>query len=237
MNLRALIIAAIAALAAITAVFITYILAFGTTLSLKQEIWGQFGDYFGGLLNPLFALAAFLSALWSINVQQREARSAAKHLTEQTEIARKELEALGSERIKEEFLHVIRDIDQRLSDLMQTVISPPGVAQTTTIFLMVAEADRFASSGKKFDGAFKEFVLRVNDPGSVVEAPVREIKYLVKKLREFLEHYSKHRATEFAPILVYYADKGHRLMNMLEAVGGLPPDTREFFATVSDQHG
>lgn len=67
------------------------------------------------MLNPLFALAAFLSALWSIGVQQREARAAAEQLAAQTEIARKEFEAFGSEMLGEEFLHVIRDIDQRLS--------------------------------------------------------------------------------------------------------------------------
>lgn len=69
-----------------------------------------------------------------------------------------------------------------------------------------------------------------------MEAPVREIKHLVNKLQEFLEYYSKHKAKGFAPILVYYADKAYQLMNMLEAVGGMPPKTREFFATISDSH-
>ena len=64
-----------------------------------------------------------------------------------------------------------------------------------------------------------------------------QIKHLVNKLREFLKHYFKHKATGFAPVLVYYADKAYQLINMLEAVGGLPPDTREFFASVSDHHG
>ncbi len=236
MNLRALSVATIAALSAIGVVCVTYILAFGATRSSDPAIWGQFGDYFGGVLNPLFALAAFLSALWSIGVQQREARAAAEQLAAQTEIARKELEALSSERLGEEFLHVIRDIDQRLSDLLQTVISPAGVPQTVTISQMVAEADRLATLGGS-SSAFTQFLDYANSPGSVVEAPVREIKYLVIKLREFLEHYSKHRATGFAPVLVYYADKAYQLMNMLEAVDGMPPDTRKFFATVSDLHG
>jgi len=133
MNLRALSVAAIAALTAIGAVSVTYIAAFGMTRSADPALWGQFGDYFGGVLNPLFALAAFLSALWSISVQQREARSAAEQLAAQTEIARKEFEAFSSERLGEEFLHVIRDIDKRLSMLLQNVISPPGAGQTHTV--------------------------------------------------------------------------------------------------------
>jgi hypothetical protein len=100
---------------------------------------------------------------------------------------------------------------------------------------MVAEANRIAS----FDGesaSFSQFLLHANAPGSVVEAQVREIKYLVNKLREFLGQYATHKAIGFAPVLLYYADKGYQLMNMLEAVGGISADTRMFFATVSDPH-
>lgn len=236
MKLRALITAAIVALFAIGAISFTYIAAFGTARSADPAVWGQFGDYFGGVLNPLFALAAFLSALWSISVQQREARAASEQLAVQTELARKELESLASERLGEEFLHVIRDIDQRLASLLQSVISPPGVAQATTISQMVAEAERLATSGGT-SASFNQFLHQANTPGSVIEAPVREIKYLVNKLREFLGHYSKHKATGFAPVLVYYADKAYQLLYMLEALGGMPADTRKFFATVGDLHG
>jgi hypothetical protein len=121
MNPRTLILTAVAALSAIAVVFITYIAAFGTRQSTDSAIWGQFGDYFGGILNPLFALAAFLSALWSIGAQQREARAAASQLAEQTNLARRELEALNSDRLGEELVHVIRDIDSRLSELLEGV--------------------------------------------------------------------------------------------------------------------
>ncbi|AJO78333.1 hypothetical protein [Pseudomonas sp. MRSN 12121] len=236
MNLRILAVAAIAAISAIGIVCIIYIIAFGTARSTDPAIWGQFGDYFGGVLNPLFALAAFLSALWSISLQQRESRAASKQLAAQTEIARKELEAFSSERLGEEFLHVIRDIDQRLSALLLEVISPPNASQAITISQMVAEADRIEMQGGS-SPAFTQFLHYANSPGSVVEAPVREIKYLVNKLQEFLEHYSKYKAKGFAPVLIYYADKAYQLMNMLEAIGGMPPKTREFFATISDPHG
>ncbi|MCQ3002612.1 hypothetical protein NLO98_22955 [Pseudomonas syringae] len=235
MNLRSLAVAAIAALFAIVIVCIIYVFTFGTTHSADPAIWGQFGDYFGGVLNPLFALAAFLSALWSISVQQRESRAASMQLAAQTEIAQRELETFSSERLGEEFLHVIRDIDQRLSALLLEVISPPGAPQAITVAQMVAEADRIVMYGGT-SPAFAQFLQIANSPGSVVEAPIREIKYLVNKLQEFLGHYAKYKAKGFAPVLVYYADKAYQLMNMLEAIGGMPPGTREFFATVSDHH-
>ena len=235
MNLRIFFVAAISALAAVGVASLAYIITFGATPVADSALWGQFGDYFGGVLNPVFAFAAFLSALWAIGVQQREARTAAKQLASQTEIAREEFEVLSSERLGEEFLIVIRDIDQRLSTLLQTVISSSGSTQTVTISQMVAEADRLTTPGAA-SASFSDFLLQANKPGSVVEAPVREIKYLVNKLRKFLEHYSEHKATGFAPVLSYYADKAHQLMNMLEAIGGMPPDTRKFFSTISELH-
>lgn len=143
---------------------------------------------------------------------------------------------MASERLGEEFLHVIRDIDERLASLLRTVISPPGVAQATTISQMVAEAERLATFGGT-SASFTQFLHQANTPGSVIEVPVREIKYLVNKLREFLGHYSKHKATGFAPVLVYYAEKADQLLYMLEALGGMPADTRKFFATIGDLHG
>ncbi|MGC3526412.1 hypothetical protein [Pseudomonas aeruginosa] len=229
--------ALIAALILVGVICGIYISNFGTTRSADPAIWGQFGDYIGGVLNPLFALAAFLSALWSIDLQRRESRAAAEQLAEQTQIAREELAALSSERLGEEFLLVIRDIDQRISALLATNISLPGTSPIS-ITQMVAEADRLESANSEERSlAYEEFLTYANRPGNVVEVPVREIKSLVKKLRVFLGYYSRHKANDFAPVIVYYADKGYQLMNLLEDLGGMAPDTREFFARVSNSHG
>jgi hypothetical protein len=214
-----------------------YVATFGTSLSSDPSVWGQFGDYFGGLLNPTFAVLAFFGLLWSISSQQRESRAAAKELSEQTELTRQELKNSREDRLSEELLHVIRDIDDRLMELLNTDISSPtGSNPMVTIGHMVAEAERLASTGGESQ-AFIQFIQHARSPGSIVEAPVREIKYLVTRMREFLEQYSRHRSTTYAPLVVYYADKVYRLLHMLEEVGGIPEDTREFFATVGDAHG
>jgi len=233
MKSRALIFAAFAALAAIGIVSGHYMAVFGLIRSPTPEVWGQFGDYFGGVLNPIFALAAFLAALWSIGMQQREARAAAQQLAEQTEIARKEFEAFAAGRLEQELLHVIREIDQRLAKLLQTVVSAPGADPIIRIFDMVAEADRLAQV-KDWSKSYETFCFYANQPGSIVEARVREIKYLVNKLREFVEHYNAHRARDFAPVLLYYADKAYQLRNMLNGVG-MPAETWKTFKAVIDR--
>jgi hypothetical protein len=43
---------------------------FGWTLSGEHAVWGQFGDYLGGVLNPVFAFAAFLILLCTLYDQR-----------------------------------------------------------------------------------------------------------------------------------------------------------------------
>jgi hypothetical protein len=56
-------------------------------------------------------------------------------------------------------------------------------------------------------------------------------------MRAFLEQYSDLVPGAQAPIIVYYADKVYRLLDMLGHFDGLPEDTRRFFAAVGDPHG
>ncbi|WP_439587678.1 hypothetical protein [Hydrogenophaga sp.] len=42
----------------------------GSCLAADANAWGTFGDYFGGLLNPVVALAALALLAWSIHIQK-----------------------------------------------------------------------------------------------------------------------------------------------------------------------
>jgi len=57
-------------------------LPFGT-----QEHWGQFGDYVGGLLNPIVALFALAALFQSIGIQQEELHATQTELAKAREIA------------------------------------------------------------------------------------------------------------------------------------------------------
>lgn len=50
-----------------------YVKAFTTQLSSNQEVWGQFGDYFGGVLNPLLSFFAFSALLYTVSLQVKAA--------------------------------------------------------------------------------------------------------------------------------------------------------------------
>lgn len=87
------IVVVLAIVAALLAILATsfYVAVFWGPLSTRQEIWGQFGDYVGGTLNPVLAFFAFIALLFTIVFQSHELKvtndelrksvDAAKHQT------------------------------------------------------------------------------------------------------------------------------------------------------------
>lgn len=49
-----------------------YVFNFHKGLSVKNEVWGNFGDYVGGILNPVIAAFAFYLIAKSYELQKRE---------------------------------------------------------------------------------------------------------------------------------------------------------------------
>ena len=134
-------------------------------------------------------------------------------------LAQRQLEDLNGDRLNQELLHVIKDIDLRLSRALEVSVSPPGAVQIISVTMMVAESERLASYGGE-SASYETFIEQAQTQGSVVEASVREIAALVAEMRDFLEQLSRFRAGAYAPVIVYYANKPYRLL--LGAAGGVP---------------
>jgi hypothetical protein len=57
-----------------------YGISFFGPLSANASTWGQFGDYFGGVLNPVVGLAALIALLWTLKLQRKELRTSIDEL-------------------------------------------------------------------------------------------------------------------------------------------------------------
>lgn len=85
------------AISIILIVLFSYICNFSSLgLSTNQAEWAQFGDYFGGVLNPILAFLAFLALLKTISLQSKaidiskEELSATRQELEKSRIAQEE---------------------------------------------------------------------------------------------------------------------------------------------------
>ena len=62
------------AIAAVLVVVGAYTFTFTGSLLPKQDVWGQFGDFMGGTLNPILSFMALLALLLTIILQSYELR-------------------------------------------------------------------------------------------------------------------------------------------------------------------
>lgn len=62
--------------------------------STDPDQWGQMGDYFGGMLNPILAFASFMALLYTIKIQSQELRLTRDELTKSANAQKESSEAL-----------------------------------------------------------------------------------------------------------------------------------------------
>lgn len=62
----------------ILSVSANYFSSFPAVRSTDQAIWGQFGDYFGGVLNPLLSFFALVGLMVTLRSQQAESKKSEK---------------------------------------------------------------------------------------------------------------------------------------------------------------
>ncbi|AYF87517.1 hypothetical protein D6Z43_10295 [Pseudomonas sp. DY-1] len=209
MSRRFVWVVAVLALSFVAVLIFTYISTFGVHRSLDQGVWGAFGDYFGGILNPIFALFAFLGVLSSLDLQTRQ------------------IKQLARDKHADEILQVIKDIDARLTKLQETYVGHTSGIELH-ITHMVAESERVAKGGAA-SSTYKSFVQISNEPGAVLEAAVREMAMQIDTMCRFMQSYPRSEENSYAPMIDYYATKASRLTPMLKDIGILSDSASKFF--------
>lgn len=94
-----------------------YMWQFTFELSPRQDVWGQFGDYIGGTLNPLFSLTALLALLYTIVLQSRELKHSTIQLAKSAEALEKQNLVLRKQNFEATFFQLLRlynDVVQEL---------------------------------------------------------------------------------------------------------------------------
>ena len=94
-----------------------YLNNFGNDLSEKQEVWGQFGDYIGGTLNPLFALTALLALIYTIVLQSKELRNSAIQLEKSAEALNNQNRVLENQNIEATFFKLLNVYSEIVKEL------------------------------------------------------------------------------------------------------------------------
>ncbi|MEO1020626.1 MAG: hypothetical protein AAFY56_23515, partial [Pseudomonadota bacterium] len=107
----------VVAVAAVVIVFALYVLVFPDGLSDKQEHWGQFGDYVGGLLNPVFGFLSFVALLLALVLQSKELHASTIQLEASADALRDQHEVLTRQGFENTYFQMLRRVDEILADM------------------------------------------------------------------------------------------------------------------------
>ena len=104
---RILIAIAILAVIIATVTLSVYLFNFEGGISNDHEKWGQFGDYLGGSLNPIFALLALIALLLTLKVQSRELAISADELRNSAQALSEQSKALVLQNFENRFFNMV----------------------------------------------------------------------------------------------------------------------------------
>jgi len=100
-------------------VFGFYIYDFGELpRSDNNAAWGAFGDYIGGLLNPIIAFFALIALLLAIYIQKVELKAAREQLTETNQVMKDTRTHYENEAKKSELNNILEKTGDRLDKLI-----------------------------------------------------------------------------------------------------------------------
>ena len=105
------------AVVSIALVFGTYAFYFGGDVSVDHGRWGQFGDYIGGLLNPLFGLLSFAALLVALVLQSKELHASTKELKASAEALEAQHEVLTKQSFENTYFQMLRKVGEIVSEM------------------------------------------------------------------------------------------------------------------------
>lgn len=85
-----------------------YFREFGSKFPHAPEVWGQFGDFVGGILNPFFGFFSFIALLVTLLTQRKELAISLKELKKSTEALVQQSKALDLQNFERTFFELIR---------------------------------------------------------------------------------------------------------------------------------
>lgn len=212
-----------------------YIWVYGFHWSDSQEIWGQFGDFFGGLLNPIYAFLAFLALLYTIAIQATELKLATTEFARQADSMQKQLDHNRLSAEKEDLFKIIKDIDDDLESILQTVVSPEHSEPELRVQHIIHEGFRLRHTPNKSD-SYENFIVLAKSSGSIVESVYLRLALAAGSLYRYLNMY-RVISNDSSYVADYFRYKHFMVGQLLKDVGNVDKEIYEFFLSANSSTG
>jgi uncharacterized membrane protein len=123
--------------------FFTYWWHFSSyPISTNPTDWGPFGDFIGGIANPIFSFFALIALLLTLAMQSKQLEAARKELDRTQAAAAEQISQLKKEAKKSDIYRVIQILELRLEKLYREPITflLDGVLEHWQLYLLFSHA-------------------------------------------------------------------------------------------------
>lgn len=93
-----------------------YFYKFHGGLSGDPAVWGQLGDYIGGLLNPFFSFIALLALLYTIRLQSEEMRNSTAELKQSAAALKIQNDLMMKQGFETSFFNLFRSFNEMVAN-------------------------------------------------------------------------------------------------------------------------
>jgi uncharacterized membrane protein len=87
-----------------------YFSNFGGAKSTSQEVWGQFGDFLGGTLNPILGFVSVLVLVATLGLQRKELSEARETAKENNNILAEQLKVMHAQSLESTFFKMVEEV-------------------------------------------------------------------------------------------------------------------------------
>ncbi|TWA70703.1 hypothetical protein FBZ84_102253 [Azospirillum baldaniorum] len=170
----------------------------------EKAAYGQFGDFFGGTLNPILAFMSFIAVLYTVSLQVTELNHNRKELRASREIAKQQKEHFENEARKSEILQALSQYEKEYENLLDyTFFHPRGY--TVKIRDQISEITSAIESGGEINIRYIESIL-INESDrkkfkscGIFLSGIDKLLGDYKEVSQFLE-----KKNESPPLIEYY---------------------------------
>lgn len=231
------------ALLSLLLVLLPYIIRFGGVFNFgQQDNFAQFGDYLGGVLNPILSFSTILLLLYtvklqidSLNIQAQELEATRIELTQSREAAQEQIKHMKAEANKADVYKTIQVLEERLEGLYREplyFLSGGYLHERELYFLLSFATDEALQQIiKPEERPLPEFETQLVKTKSIL----MQLHLTVVKLSVQLTLLLQHGQND--ALLFFYEPTLNHLAGKLKKIGYLPEDDEHTMKLNTEMRG
>ena len=222
------------ALTVVLLVFLFYFYNFSAPLSNSQQIWGEFGDFIGGTLNPILSFLALIALLMTITLQSKqlffsrqELELTKMELAKTADAAQKQVQHFENEAIRADLYKIIQKLSDRVNRNYNEnrLDAPPTHTSPLSIhYVLKRGANINKNSTLRF--MYDKWLEHQSDTHKTLIWLNNDLDRLSKYIKEY-ENFSD---SAQRPFTEFFRDEHGEMVKVLYELGIFPKSLYDFYS-------